>query len=346
MLLHAGNIDGFANVLFKSGAFGVEFFFIVSGYLMMAGIDKLHSSDSMKLGQETLLYIKRKVSQIYPEIVISWIFSIVIYVIAGNLNIRETLNLLICSLGDLLLVKSTGLNLGSVNGVVWYISSMLLVMIVMYPLIRKYRDVMLHIVLPVTALLSFGWLCNEAGTLRKPDQWLGWFCRGTPRAYAEIAIGVLCYPLSQKLAQISLTTFGKFLCSCVESGIYLCVILFTHFGTSSAKDYFYVLIMAVAIVITFSHQSLGASLFDHAFFYRLGKLSLPIYLSHAAWCKKIDALVHASTPINHRVMLYLLCSIVTAFLLAGIAKLWRRISPILLQKIKHLIIFESIGKEL
>ena len=238
----------------------------------------------------------------------------------------------------MLLIKSTGLYIGSVNGVVWYISSMLLIMAVLYPLIRKYKDIMIHIILPIGALLAFGYLCQEAGTLRKPDQWMGWFTRGNPRAFAEIAIGAVCYPISQKLMNTPLTKKGKWLCTAIEWSIYLLIILFMQFGTSSKRDYFYVLFLAVAVTVTFSGQTIDANWYNNRFCYWLGKFSLSIYLAHAAWCKLISTLLPPQVTLTTQVLVYIIVSIITSFVLHFVAAYWRKISSSIIALIKRELI--------
>ena len=328
MLLHAGNIPGFENRLFKTGAFSVEFFFLISGYLMMGSIERSMTYPQQEsIGKETFRFLRKKVLAIYPEIVISWFISIGIFAVAKDMGLRAILDQMIKSLGDVLLIKATGLNLGSVNGVVWYISAMLLVMAFLYPLIKKHKDIMLFVVLPVCALAAFGYLCQEAGTLRKPDQWMGLFTRGVPRAFADISIGAVCYPITQKLASISLTKKGKYLCTFMEWGIYLAMILFMHYGKSSKRDYFYILVLAIAVIITFSEQSIDATWYNNKFCYWLGKFSLPIYLSHAAWCKTISQVLPVGVSLKWQVIAYIVLSVVTAFIVYFLAILWRKARP-------------------
>lgn len=328
MVFHAGKIPGFESRLFKTGAFAVEFFFIISGYLMMASIERSVSSQQvLSTGEETLLFLKKKITGIFPEIFISWLISVGIYIAGKNLGLRAAADQMIKSLGDLLLIKSTGLNLDSVNGVVWYISAMLLVMAILYPLIKKHKSIMLHVVLPVAALASFGYLCQETGTMRKPDQWLGLFTRGVPRAFAEISIGAVCYPISHKLAGTHLTLKGKWLGTIAEWSIYMAMILFMHYGSSSKRDYFYVLILAVAVIITFSGQTVDATWYNNKFCYWLGKFSLAIYLSHAAWCELITNFLPAGTALKVQVLAYIGVSVVTAFAVYFLASLWRKVSP-------------------
>lgn len=341
MLFHSGNIQGVNGQIFPSGAFAVEFFFIISGFLMMASIERsMASHNTITIGKETFLFIKRKVVAIYPEIVLSWLFSIVIYAVAKDMNGRQILDQALKSLGDVLLIKSTGLNLGSVNGLVWYISSMLLVMAILYPLIKKRKDMMLYVVLPVGALLALGYLCQEAGTLRKPDQWLGMFTRGLPRAFAEISIGAVCYPVVQKLMRLPLSKLGKWLCTLTEWIIYLSLIWIMGNVNSSKRDYFYILFLAVAIVITFSGQTIDSKWYNNKFCYWLGKFSLYVYLSHAAWCKQIGTLMPEGASVKQQVVTYVAVSICTAFILYFAAALWRKVSPTLGKLSRKLLITE------
>lgn len=340
MLFHSSNIEGFSDRLFKTGAFAVEFFFIVSGFLMVASVDKQMSTqrERLPLGRESFLFMKKKIVSIYPEVFVSWLTSVVVYVMATDKGAKETIDLFIKSLGDVLLIKSSGLSVSSINPVVWYISSMLIVMAVLYPLLRKYKDMMLHIVLPLGAVLAFGYLRQTAGTLRNPDQWLGLFTRGLPRAFAEIAIGAVCYPVCQKLMNTKLTTLGKFLCTAVEWSIYLLMLLFMHFGKSSARDYFYVFILAVAVMITFSGQTLDAKWYNNKLCYWLGKFSLSIYLSHAVWYKTVDCFVSTDVSAEKRFVIYIGLSMANAFLVYFAGVLWRKVSTPLREFFKRKLV--------
>ena len=63
MLLHAGNIPGFENRLFKTGAFSVEFFFLISGYLMMGSIERSMTYPQQEsIGKETFRFLRKKSS--------------------------------------------------------------------------------------------------------------------------------------------------------------------------------------------------------------------------------------------------------------------------------------------
>ena len=59
VLHHSRNLVGNSNALFFNGAYGVEFFFILSGYLLMQSIDRMKASAG-SIGKDTFLFIKKK----------------------------------------------------------------------------------------------------------------------------------------------------------------------------------------------------------------------------------------------------------------------------------------------
>ena len=65
--------------LVPAGYFGVEFFFIVSGYLMMATIERRSSGTVPEpIGKETARFLGRKIAVVYPEVVIAWIIGVLV----------------------------------------------------------------------------------------------------------------------------------------------------------------------------------------------------------------------------------------------------------------------------
>ncbi|MBQ9861374.1 MAG: acyltransferase [Clostridia bacterium] len=65
VLHHSRNFVGNKSSLFLNGAFAVEFFFILSGFLMMKSIRKIQT-DSQNLGAETARFIKRNICRYVP----------------------------------------------------------------------------------------------------------------------------------------------------------------------------------------------------------------------------------------------------------------------------------------
>ena len=79
VLHHSRYLVSDEKCIFLGGSLAVEFFFIVSGYLMMATIEKkrLTNSSVLMLGNETLQFILKKVKSVYPDVLIAWIIACV-----------------------------------------------------------------------------------------------------------------------------------------------------------------------------------------------------------------------------------------------------------------------------
>ena len=81
---HSRYILGDDQCLFLGGSLAVEFFFLVSGYLMMASIDRISArkAPGQDLGRETLGFLWRKARAVYPDLLIAWVIALVFTKIA------------------------------------------------------------------------------------------------------------------------------------------------------------------------------------------------------------------------------------------------------------------------
>jgi len=193
---------------FLGGSLAVEFFFFVSGYLMMASIEKKNSIGKPEfIGKETACYLSRKWLSVIPESLISWMIAFAITSAATALSIGDMAVLLIDSIWEPLLVSMTGLGKIDMNVVVWYISAMLICMAVLYPLLRKHCDITIHLIIPLASLLIFGYLYKNYGHPRGPTNWLGLTYKGVLRAFAEIGIGCLLFICPVQFAEFILRTW-------------------------------------------------------------------------------------------------------------------------------------------
>ena len=310
--------------VFKGYSLAVEFFFLVSGYLMMATIERAESRESsLSLARESGAFLFRKFKSVYPEIAIAYIAaSICVSLVA----VRPFLDVVTDSWTDLFLISSTGLRMETVNGVTWYISSMLICMAILYPLLRKYKSMMVRIVLPLLVLLVLGYMKQNLGSPRNPTEWLGFTFRGNMRAFAEIGLGVLCYFAAKKVKQIQFKMLGKILLTAVEVSIYISYVWYMSTTPVSMRDYLHLFLLCVAVIISFSAQGVGANLFNNRFFAFLGKYSLSLYLGHVFFASYLHELFPFLTAWRYRYQLlfYLFAAFATAAVVFLISNLLRK----------------------
>lgn len=334
---HSRYLLGDNNCMFLGGSLAVEFFFLVSGYLMMASIDKKKAAPT-HLGHETATYIGRKFNNLCPDLPIAYVIALAFVSFAKQNTVSQTVLLFINSFFEVTQLKMSGLYSVSLNGVTWYISSMLLCMAILYPLIRKFPDIMTNIVVPLTALLLLGYLSGNYDSPRTPLQWIGLTYKGNIRAMAELCLGVLCYKACQRLTALQLRKSGKLLVTLLEWCCYIVVIWYMYAKKASQTDYFMLLIMMVGITLSFSHLGIDAPLFDHPFIVALGKFSLPLFLSHTFYAQHLNSLLPGLWSGNRRMAIYLLCSFATAALVKLISMLLVKFRPAISQWVKHLLL--------
>lgn len=324
---HSRKFLGDANCKFLGGSFAVEFFFLVSGYLMMSSISRVScDKNTDMLGHETLSFLWRKVKSVYPAVFVAWIFALSVTSVAKNKSVLGIMALVVDSFFEMTLLKMSGIYSISMNGVVWYISSMVLVMAILYPLIRKYPDIMVHIGLPMIVLFSMGYLAGNFGGTRDPLGWTGFAYKGTIRAMGEIALGTICYRVVKVLDRYDFTRLGKLLITALEWGTHLIVILYMYYEKSSGRDFFFLLVMAIAVALSFSHKGIDARFFDKPFFNWLGQYSFYLFLGHTFYGDRLNLLLPIASN-NQKKVVYYACAIVTSFVIWGISIAMKKAWP-------------------
>lgn len=302
---------------FIGGSLAVEFFFIVSGYLLMASIQRLPAR-TQPLGVETGRFMWRKIKSFYPEVALCFVLGFAVEFFAqkdGLLLFWEK------TFQNLFLLNMTGIGVASTHGELWYISSMLICMMILFPLLRKYPDMMTRVVCPLLALLLLGYFCMNKTSPRSPTTvWKEFTYKGNIRALAELSIGVCLYPLAEKLKAVKLSTFSRILVSIVEWGCYIAIFEYMRLKTASRLDYYYIAMFALAILLSFSGQGVDTKLFQNRFCAFLGKLSFPVYLAHNAWAKNINEFLPKGYSEKRAFVIYLALATVTTvviYLLSG-----------------------------
>ena len=285
VVFHTHFFLGNQNCLLIGGSLAVEFFYIVSGFLMMESIQRIQHSS--RLGSETTKFLFKKIKSICPEFIVAWIISFCVYCLFETPDLHTIREQFRIRIWEGMLLKSTGLGDESCNGVLWFISSMLICMAILYPLLCKWSDMVIHVILPLTVVLIYGWLYREKGDLRGPLMWLGFTYKGNLRCFADLSLGVLCNQITRKLTQIKLTNISRIIITIFELSSYLLIFCYMRWKPSRV-DYFYILLMSLAIVCSFSQMGFDSDFFNNKWSMILGKLSMPLFLCHNFWAKYIN----------------------------------------------------------
>lgn len=313
-------------LILPGGNLGVEFFFLVSGYLMMAHIDRISGKvgDSSNLGAETASFLKRKIAAVYPELIVSFVLSFVVQCFLRSLSGKQAAKMAINSVYEVLLTRMTGLGYSILNGAIWYIQAMLLCMAILYPLIRRFPDMMQRIIMPIMATVFLGYLFKNFKTIAGPTKWMGLTYRGNLRAMAELCLGAECYRAARYLRKYHFTNLAKVLLTVLKWACWLFTLLCVWKG-----KYQFTAIAALfaAVSLAFSQQCADLSLFQNQVTLYLGRLSLPIYLGHFFFARYLGDVFPENMRNRYKLAIYLLCVSVTTALIVIFAGIIRKKTP-------------------
>lgn len=264
------------NPLFLYGAIGVEFFFITSGYLMTKKALSI-KKDCSNIGEETFEYIWKKIKAFFPYVLIAFIISLLV----KNEYYSYKKNKIINSVWALLFIDMGGIKRPYILEQTWYISAMLISMIILYPLIRRYKRNFIYIVSPLIVIILGGWLSYTYGDLRGPFLWTGIVYKGILRAFFELALGAIVYEFVNKIKNVNFTKHGKVFLTIIEVLGFVSIFIITNLNNASKKyDFIMLAILAISIGVAFSEKTMFYKISNNKFCYYLEKLSLPIYLNH------------------------------------------------------------------
>lgn len=278
MIYHANIFQvGDETILFSKGSIGVEFFFLVSGFLLAKSALNKKEDNNEFLGKETILFIYKKIKSFFPYILVCFIGGLIVKSVFGDMTIKDY----VLSIWDLTFLRMAGFRTTVVNGAAWYISAMLLAMLILYPLLRKFKKNFIYLGVPIIVIFLAGILNYNYFSLRVPDEWLGYFYKGFIRAFMELSLGTILYLVCEKIKNLDFTKIGKISITLVEIVGFLIPFVMSQFiEKATTYDFVVLIIISISIVLAFSEKTLEFKFFDNKIIYYLEKLSLPVYLSH------------------------------------------------------------------
>ena len=287
--------DGFYEIM-SGGALGVEFFFIVSGYLLACSAFKRTSGDiPVSVASDTNTFMKRKAGSLLPELIVASVISMTCYSITIlPQGFGAILRFFAAKIWNPLLLSAAGIG---VTTELWYLSAMILVMLVYYPIMIKHFNSFVRIIAPLIAIFTLGYISKGLHSLTNPSYFTGLMNKGTVRAFGEIALGVAIFPIIQSLSRQSFSAITKRL---ITLATFVCVAgatLIMALRSTYKFDFLCLLFLTLIVIFAFSHQGALADKFDNKFCFWLGKLSLTLYLSHR-WVA--DCLLNIYKPFAKR----------------------------------------------
>lgn len=266
--------------LFPRGHMSVEFFFMVSGYLMAAGIYRdLQKQSDATLGKNYLQFLWKKVLSILPYHLIAFALLFVFECVHRGEGIKEIIKMFLSVIPNFLLIQQAGFQYYNLNSPTWYISAMLLAMAIIYPLCRKFYSNYSYIIAPLSGFIIMGWLFHDFGTIHGVSKWTVLGYTSFLRAIAEINFGIFSFSCTRALKKIEWNKKERYWLTLFEVFCWILAFLFMGYYVPRRYEIYEVLLIFVAVTFTFSDVTFGREIFDNKVVAFLGKFSLPLYLN-------------------------------------------------------------------
>ena len=340
---HSGDVrdGGIKHSFCRCGAIGVDFFFLVSGYLLakkVAGENR--RGDATPLYKSTWRFLFGKIRVFYPYLLVSYVLLLILHLYAGKWGAFEYLD----SMNDLFLIQSMCPDSTRIIGASWYVSAMIMAMLFVYPMLKTFGKTFSFVIAPLMTIVWGGYVFHSVSSLRAWSNFCGILPTGLSKAVLEISLGCLVYEWSEYIRRIRFTSFARILLGIVQTAFF-CFVIFMNaaFDWVRRLDWMFIILLASGIAIAFSDQIPWTRWADNKLFAYLERLSTPIYLNNFVGITLVND-VQWFQRFSWRERCVVMCGIV--FLLS-VAELWgiERLRKLDYSRLKRLFIAAESEKE-
>lgn len=308
------------------GYWSVHWFFIISGFLMVNSYFKKQDPFD-KPGISAFKFVLGKFKNIALPFGIAWVIYYsfkYVYVYKLPFSVNHIAKLI----PTVFLLQQGGVT-GLDDGVIWYLSAMLICMLPLYYMLCKNSDFFIYVFAPLAALLLYGYTYNSGHVLM--NVYYDFYKGGLLRAFFGILFGVVAWIFYDKIKKLKENRKNAVILTIIELFIYLFIVLVIFNPKYDRMARWSVnLLTPAAIALLFSSRSYIAKLFSHNIFKFCGRWSLSIYLLHMP-AKYIVEILFPDSNYKFSVAMMLIFTVLLCFAHYAIIKLLRlataRIKP-------------------
>ena len=260
-----------------SGYIAVEFFFMVSGWLLAR---KAESWDGGDVWLADLKMLRDKFVRIFPCLLLACVFSNIVYALCSPAPL-DIWHRGLFTATDFFALQMEGFPGFFATGVSWYLSALFLVSFLIYPLLCRRREAFVKFIAPLSAVFIYGFINHELGGLNFPDHWWGVVYQGLLRGWAGMALGCCAYGLKPAIdADPHGALWGFF----ELAGYGVALVYALCHPQTDIHDFLIIPFLFLAVAVSFSEKSLLNRFLGRGAAGRacslLGALSLSVYLNH------------------------------------------------------------------
>lgn len=266
-----------AGMPFKGGYLAVEFFFIVSGFLLMQHFEqKASTEDFLRPEKAAAEYFGKKYLRLFPHHAFTLIILAVLCLTMVGYSVTKVVTV---GFWEFFMLGQFGFGAKSmINTPAWYVSALLIASFVIYYLLLRNRQRFLYFFAPALICIIYAQFFQSADFLNQNLTCKFLVCNGVFRALAGMSLGCLCYLAYIRLKPVLQGRFG-FCSSILELGIFALFLRIIYHGGYTHWDFLVLPLMAVFVTSIFLGNSILSRLLNNRLSAYLGKLSYAVYLN-------------------------------------------------------------------
>lgn len=266
---------------FRHGNMGVEFFFLVSGYLLASSAYRLKNENS--LSKNTVIFTYKKITGFVGfHIVACIIAEIGWFILNKPKGAHSFLQNFTSTLPTFFLMQKTGIKAIDPTVVEWYLSVLVVCSFVLFALVMRYKKNFTRIAAPVLGVMLVGALSRSTGNISGVFDFVlnNSVSKAMVRGFSEMCLGIFAYEVVQFTKKIDVSKKAKLFWTGVEFCSYLAVMYYVVSKEDETYEAYALYALFVGVTLSFSDMTLLNDKLQNKFVYKLGQLSLPIYLAH------------------------------------------------------------------
>lgn len=254
---------------FSNGYLVVEFFFILSGYLLMESY--------LRKPKTAVQYTVDRLKRTYLEYFVALCFTFLYFGLLYHWvkHIPFSMDMFFQFIYEALLLQNIGLFHGAYNHPMWYFCVLVWGGGLLYYLISRYTEISTHLIIPVISLLTLTYLCNQGDSLEIFTIKGAFLYIPFMRGIAEMGIGILlCLFVHSRYNKMNHSV-------CLDCfAIAALVLTFYLFDASENYDKYVFLTFPLIIFAGMQSRSFLHVLFGYKIWLKLGGVTWEMYLIH------------------------------------------------------------------
>lgn len=273
-IMHFSNSYFHSSPYFSGAYIGTEFFFLVSGFMIMQSASQKNISP--------FIYTKNRIKKLYPHYLTAFLLLFFTSSAVSRSGFLSALKTLGSYCFELIFLHASGLKCsGLLNYPTWYLSSLIIAGFFLYACAYYYEKLYLTIIAPFAVLITYSFFSANTGHM---DVWGGnqlfHLSDALTRGFAAMSLGSLAYALSKYCREhmMQLSKYLRALLTALESLCFLGVLAGSAFFADTQYDFYFIFMLFCGITLAFSGLTYTDRIFLLPVFSYLGKISYPMYV--------------------------------------------------------------------